>query len=272
MSTIIFQKLDGTIFDLDQLGFRVKKFDVPTTNYNYTYQQIGQYGAKLTAVQAQQLVIPLTLNILAIDSNDLFLQRLKLNRMLQSHEEFYVYDTSNKAIRWKVHAEATSVSRDNSFWRASNVQINLDCPTGYAESSYTTQEIDSSTPKGVAFGMGLNSKEHQYTFTNQSNIDFYNAGVIKLTAEEHPVTIEFQGTAPNGITISNQTTNQSFQYKNALNSSDTLKIQGVMPIINGIQNYDAGNHGFLDFETGTNRISITGASNFKVKFDTRFYY
>lgn len=216
MSTIIFQKLDGTIFDLDQLGFRVKKFDVPTTNYNYNYQQVGQYGALMTGVQAQQLVIPLTLNVLAIDSNDLFLQRMKLNRMLQSHEAFYVYDTANKEIRWKVYAEPVSVSRDNSFWRASNVQINLDCPTGYAESSYTTQEFDKSTGKGIGLGMGLFRNEWQYTFTNQNDFEFLNAGIIKLTAEEHPVKIEFQGTASNGITLTNQTTGQSFQYKNAL--------------------------------------------------------
>lgn len=272
MSTIIFQKLDGTIFDLDQLGFRVKKFDVPTTNYNYNYQQIGQYGAKMAGVQVQQLVIPLTLNVLAIDSNDLFLQRMKLNRLLQSHEPFYVYDTANRAIRWKVYAEPVSVSRDNSFWRASNVQINLDCPTGYAESSYTTQELSRETGKGIGLGMGLFRNEWQYTFTNQASFDFLNAGVIKLTAEEHPVTIDFQGDAPNGITITNQTTDQSFQYKNTLKASDKLSIQGVMPTLNDVQNYDAGNHGFLDFETGINKITITGATNFTVKFDTRFYY
>lgn len=272
MSTIIFQKLDGTVFDLDQLGFRVKKFDVPTTNYNYNYQQIGQYGAKMTGVQAQQLVIPLTLNVLAIDSNDLFLQRMKLNRMLQSHEAFYVYDTANKEIRWKVYAEPVSVSRDNSFWRASNVQINLDCPTGYAESSYTTQEFDKNTGKGIGLGMGLFRNEWQYTFTNQSDFEFLNAGIIKLTAEEHPVKIEFQGEAPNGFTLTNQTTDQSFQYKNSLSASDKLTIEGVMPTINGVQNYDAGNHGFIDFATGINRLHIDGASNFTIKFDTRFYY
>lgn len=272
MSTIIFQKTDGTVFDLDQLGFRVKKFDVPTTNYNYNYQQIGQYGAKMTGVQAQQLVIPLTLNVLAIDSNDLFLQRMKLNRLLQSHESFYVYDAANKAIRWEVYAEPVSVNRDNSFWRASNVQINLDCPNGYAESSYTTQELSKDTGKGIGLGMGLFRNEWQYTFTNQTSFEFLNAGVIKLTAEEHPVTIDFQGDAPNGITITNQTTGQSFQYKNALKASDKLSIQGVMPTINDVQNYDAGNHGFLDFETGINKITITGATNFTIKFDTRFYY
>lgn len=45
-----------------------------------------------------------------------------------------------------------------------------------------------------------------------------------------------------------------------------------MPTINGTQNYDAGNHGFLDFSTGVNKLHLDGASNFTIKFDTRFYY
>lgn len=29
MATIIIQRLDGTVYDLDAMGFRVKKFDIP---------------------------------------------------------------------------------------------------------------------------------------------------------------------------------------------------------------------------------------------------
>ena len=33
MSTIIIQRLDGTKYDLDALGFRVKQFNIPLNNY-----------------------------------------------------------------------------------------------------------------------------------------------------------------------------------------------------------------------------------------------
>lgn len=45
MSTIIIQRLDGTKYDLDSLGFRVKQFNIPLNNYSYSYQQIGKYGS-----------------------------------------------------------------------------------------------------------------------------------------------------------------------------------------------------------------------------------
>ncbi len=272
MSTIIFQKQDGTIYDLDKMGFRVKKFDPPTTAYNYTYQQIGNYGATLTNVQTQQLVIPLVINVLAIDSNDLFLQRMKLNRLLQSHEPFYVYDVAAKDIRWKVYAETATVSRDNSFWRASNVQINLECPTGYAESSFTTQEFDRASGKGIGLKMGLFSHDWKYTFTNQNDFTFYNAGIIPLTADEHPVTIYFSGDAPNGFTITNKTSGQSLKMSKGVTAKDNVTISGLVPTINDQQQYTAGDHNYLDFYTGENQIHIDGASNFTIKFDTRFYY
>lgn len=272
MSTIIFQKQDGTIYDLDKMGFRVKKFDPPTTAYNYTYQQIGNYGATLTNVQTQQLVIPLVINVLAIDSNDLFLQRMKLNRLLQSHEPFYVYDVAAKDIRWKVYAETATVSRDNSFWRASNVRINLDCPTGYAESSFTTQEFDRASGKGIGLKMGLFSHDWKYTFTNQNDFTFYNAGIIPLTADEHPVTIYFSGDAPNGFTITNKTSGQALKITKSVSTKDNVVITGIVPTINDEQLYMAGDHNYLDFYTGENQIHIDGASNFTVKFDTRFYY
>lgn len=272
MSTIIFQKQDGTTFDLDAMGFRVKKFDPPTTAYNYTYQQIGKYGAVLTDAQAQQLVIPMTINVMAIDSNDLFLQRMKLNRLLQSQEEFYVYDTSNQDIRWKVRAETATVSRDNSFWRASNVAINLDCASGYAESSYTTQQFDKATGKGIGLGMGLIKHEWNYTFSNQNDFTFYNAGIIPLTADERPVTIYFNGDVAKEFTITNRTTNQSLKITKKLSKNDNLVIRGLVASVNNSQDYGATDHSYLDFNTGENQIHIDGASNFTLKFDTRFYY
>lgn len=272
MSTIMIQKSDGTIYDLDKMGFRVKKFDPPTTNYNYNYQQIGKYGAKLTAIQAQQLVIPVTINILATDPNDLFLQRMKLNRLLQSDDPFYIYDSAASDIRWKVYAEPVSISRDNSFWRASNVQINFDCPSGYAESSFTTQQFDKKSGKGIGLGMKLFSHDWKYTFTNQSDFTFYNAGVIPLTADEHPPTIIFKGEAPNGITITNKTTNQELKISKGITANDNVQINGMVPVINGEQQYTAGDHNYLDFKSGENQIHIDGASNFTIKFDTRFYY
>lgn len=45
-----------------------------------------------------------------------------------------------------------------------------------------------------------------------------------------------------------------------------------MPLINGQQAYNDCDHGYLDFVTGENKLHVDGASNFRLKFETRFYY
>ena len=96
--------------------------------------------------------------------------------------------------------------------------------------------------------------------------------MIPLLADERPAKIIFQGNAPNGFTITNNTTQQSIQIKRGVSSSDKVIIDGVMPLINGQQAYNDCDHGYLDFVTGENKLHVDGASNFRLKFETRFYY
>ena len=95
MATIIIQRLDGTVYDLDAMGFRVKKFDIPLPNYNHSYQQIGNYGSTLIGTQAQQLVIPLVIDITAMDIHDYNFQLLQLRRVFRSDEDFFVINMGN---------------------------------------------------------------------------------------------------------------------------------------------------------------------------------
>lgn len=90
MATIIIQRQDGTEYDLDALGFRVKSFSVPLNNNSYGYQQVGKYGSMMTTFASQYLVIPLTIVITAVDMADYNLQLLELRRIFRSDEDFYV--------------------------------------------------------------------------------------------------------------------------------------------------------------------------------------
>ena len=91
-------------------------------------------------------------------------------------------------------------------------------------------------------------------------------------ADDRPVTIRFTGSAPTGFILTNLTTGQSLKITKAISSSDQVVIQGFIPLINGQQAYGDSNHGYLDFRTGDNKLHIDGASNFNLKFETRFYY
>ncbi|MFT8937407.1 phage tail domain-containing protein [Liquorilactobacillus sp.] len=271
-STIIVQRLDGTIYDLGKLGFRVTSFDPPSPNWQHTYQQVGKYGAQLINSEVQQTTIPLVLDGIATDNYDLELQRLMLRQIFSSHEPFYVISMRTPYLRWKVVADTFSIAQLNSYHKLKSVAINLLCGDGYAESTATTLTPFTYDAESWGIGMNLpNGVDLDYSFTVPS-FKVYNASIIPLNADERPVTIVFKGTVPSSLSIFNKTTGQTFTLTRKLSTSDTLIIKGLVPIVNSSQDYGNSNHKYLDFATGWNDIQVVGATGFTISFETRFYY
>lgn len=271
MASIMIKHLDGKVFDLDALGFRVASYNPPTASVTYTYQQIGNYGTTLTGAQTAHLIIPLTVVITARDMNDYRLQLIELRKIFYTDEYFYVYDSNIPYLRYKVRAEQIAPTQNGNFWQSNNVTINLDCPSGYAETINTSLELSGDT--GLT-GFGLNymiGKKFTARF-NSPDFTFTNLGLIPLQADERPVTISFSGSVASALTITNQTTNQSLKITHQLSPSDNLVIVGFMPTVNGTPIYGDSDHGYLDFARGDNEIHIDGATSFTISFDTRFYY
>lgn len=272
-TTILIIRKDGTIYDLGKMGYRVKSFDPPLPQYQHTFQQYGTYGSTLLDTKVGQMTIPLVLNIVAYDTTDFELQRMRLRRIFRSDEEFYVMTTRMPALRWKVVADPITANQLNSFWGAKDVSINLQCADGYAETSATTTTpFTYSNYKYGAYELSpLNGYKMRYEWQTP-DIKFYNPGTIPLLAEERPVKIIFNGKVDKSLSIKNKTTEQEIRLDKSLGKKDELIWQGLVPIVNNKQEYSHTNHGYLDFVTGWNELYLTGASNFKITFDTRFYY
>ena len=273
-SSIIVQRLDGTIYDLGKMGFRVISFDPPSPNWQHTFQQVGKYGADLVNSEVQQTTIPIVLDGIATDNWDLELQRLSLRNIFTSDEPFYVISMRTPYLRYKVVADTFSINQLNSYHKLKSVTINLLCADGYAESTATT--LTPFTYEAESWGIGMNLPngiDLNYVFSVPS-FKVYNASIIPLTAEERPVSIIFKGVAPNGVKITNNTTGQSINVYKALTANDTLIWKGLVPVLNGSQIYGNGlsDHGYLDLAKGWNDIVVSGATNFTISFETRFYY
>lgn len=272
-SSIIVQRQDGTTYDLDQEGIKVVSFDPPSPNFQNAYAQVSKYGSQLISTQIQQTSIPLVFDVTARDNYDYELQRLKVLRIFNSADPFYVINRRIPWLRWRVVADSFSYPRSGNYWKAKSVSINLVAIDGLAETVATTQDDFYFYVQKWGIGMGIDFNNVAYTFSD-TEFNFFNPSSIPLLANERPVEITFNGNAPSGFTIINHTTNQSFTYFKALTTSDTLKLVGIVPTVNGIQRL--GNQytdrSFLDFAIGDNDIEIKGAKDFKISFNTRFYY
>lgn len=271
--SVVIERQDGTTYTLEQLGMRVISFNPPGPNIQHTFQSLGTYKNLWTDMHVQQLTIPLIFDVYAIDNYDYELQRLKILEIFRSHEEFYVYTTRTPYLRWRVVAESFAYPRMANYWLANNVSVNLVCATGYAETVQTTLDPFTFDRDTWGLDLGVNLADPpQYTFTNQNKVTFINLGAIPLLCEQHPVIIKFIGNVSKQLTIKNDTTNQTWTLNRKLTKNDQLIINGMVPVVNNTMVFEQCNHSYLDYSIGKNQIEISGATDFSISFETRFYY
>lgn len=272
--SILIQRLDGTTYNLDDLGIRVISFDPPAPNYQHTFTQIHEQKATLTDTQIQQTTAPLVVQVKSKNVYDYELMRQRVLKIFASYESFFVVNMRIPTIRWKVRAEAFDYPRLSNFWSTQPITINLVYGEGFAESVLSTGDNDFKVPND-SLGWGLDvpsDRTIEYKYTNQAKFDIWNLGHIPLLADERSVLIEFNGDVTNKLVITNKTTGQSFEFSKALKSTNKLKIYGMKPVLDGVPAFKDSNHEYLDLSTGKNEFEVTGASNWTISFDTRFYY
>lgn len=273
-TSFLIQKRDGTIYDLGAEGIRVITCDPPSANFQHTFNQTGKYGAKLTGTTTQQISFPIVFDVFAIDVLDYELQRLKVYKIFDSQEPFYIINSRIPYLRYKVVADGFAYPRLNNHWKAKNVSVNLTAYEGFAETTATTQTPFSLNSEKFGFGIGLNNANFKYTFVNENKFVFNNMGNIPLLADSKPVEIIFQGIVGKELTIRNKTTKQTFTYKRPLLKTDTFRLIGIVPTVNNSQRLGSSysSRSYLDFAVGLNEIEVVGAREFTIKFNTRFYY
>ena len=266
---------DGTVYDLKKLGYIVNKFSPPTSNWQHTFQQIGKYNSKLINSEVQQMTISFQLSWIGTDFYDFELLRLKLNEIFMSGEPFYVIWTMLPYLRYKCVIDSGSVdtTQVDLVPVGQNIAMNFLCIDGFAESTATTQTPFIYDSESWGIGENLpNGVDLKYTFSVPS-FRIYNASIIPLRAEEHPIKIIFNGDVTSELGIENVTTGQKFTLTHGLaKDANSMILNGLVPFIDTQQVYSLSNHAYLDLAVGWNEFKITGASNFTISFDTHFYY
>lgn len=272
--SIMIQRQDGTTFNLDEVGLRVVSFDPPAPNYQHTFTNISELRATLTETQIQQTTIPLVFQIRAKDFYDYELMAMRVKDIFRSYEEFYVINMRIPMIRWKVVAEAFEIPRLNNFYFSQPITVSLDCGEGLAESVSLTSE-DNFQAYDAKWGRGMNiprDRDISYHFSNLGTFDVWNLGHIPLKADERPVLYEFRGNVGSQLTITNTTTNQTFQLNKSLSTGNLLQLYGMKPVVDNVGCYQNGNHAYLDLAVGKNTFNLSGASDWSLDVSTRFYY
>lgn len=271
-STILVQRLDGTIYDLEKLDIRVLQFEPPSANYQHTMEQIGKYGKQFTETTIGERIIPFKVDVFATDTYDVVLQRQRLFDIFESNEDFYVYDIRQSALRWRVRSEQQPFAFYENYYLGGDISFNLICADGYAESVATSQTPFTYETESWEIGMNIpNGEDLHYSFSTPS-FQVRNLSSIPILATERPYKIIFKGVAA-GLHIKNTTTDQEFIFNKAIGSGDEFYLFGAWPFLNGSACYSDGNHQFIDLVKGINSFEISGYQQIdEISIDTHFYY
>lgn len=261
---------DGASYWLSDLGIQVEKFSPPAPSFSRSYTPVGMYSVVASDIHTTERKIPLVFDVRTEDTPEQELARLQVFDLFRGYEDFYVISSVAPFIRWPVHAD-DGFSFDPygaSPIITEDVTVNLVATSGFGETVNTTDAMGK--PAFFGFDIPFNCLP-PYHFQNQTDVQVFVGGSIPLTADGKPATLFFHGDVDSQLTITNKTTNQTFQLNQSLNKNQELILYGMVPVVDGVNVYDKGNHAYLDFAKGVNELAISGATNFDMTFTTRFY-
>lgn len=244
---MIIEKLDGTIIETEQYGIKLLTHSISSPSPRVVTEEIDNRDGYIelgTTFDGRK--IRASFFMYAFDKYDYPLLRNEVFRIFATKELFYFHEPNQKR-RWLVRSNGFDLERFS--------------PRG------GTFEIEFSSPS--PFGESI--KPTSYTFTTPT-FRVFNAGDIDIDPRVLPLKIEFKGASTN-LTITNQTTGDTWQYTGTTQAGDTIILDGVRALKNGLSIFGNTNRKLITIKPGWNDFSVAGTTGaFEISFNFHFYY
>lgn len=267
---LLVQRLDGTIYDLEEYGVKTLDFYPMAPTAEVAAENVeGRHGwVDMGAVlEGRELKGEF---VLKTEGYEFVHRRNKIFKIFKSLEPFYIIDLRDAGKRWLVRANQYHIQQ--LFDARGEFEIDFISNLPHAESVATTLTPFTFEAGVWAAGMGLRyDKDFYYEHTTDS-FEIYNAGDYPIDPVEDDLIIKFRGASDN-LKIINHTTGEAFEYYSRTNANDTIELNGVQVLKNGINILGDSNMDMITLAVGINDIRIVGATKpFRVSFGFRFKY
>jgi len=296
----ILETMDGVRHDLIKYGVPVLK--VAPIDIVYNSENIkGRPGRNRTERYHGVRKLQLTLLLQAKNVTDTELLTDQLADILDGDEEFYIYQqlmtgsykfelpgdssfvraldnvewTPHMYKRWKVER----INNDAIEWNGLRGKRVIEFETSdlpYGETPFTSLQLLGKEwdLDQIAWGLGFewDDDSPQFTF-NTNTFTVKNYGQVTINPRYMSLRIVLRGNFPSGLTISNQTTGDTFTYNGSLTTNDTMIIDGVSYLKNGIHVIGQTNKKLISLKRGVNQFVISGGGTVaSISFDFPFYF
>ena len=267
---MIIEKLDGTIIETEQYGIKLLTHSISSPSVRVVTEEIDDRDGYIevgTTYDGRK--IRASFFVQAVDRYDFPLLRNEVFRIFATKELFYFHEPGQKR-RWLVRSNGFEIEKYPP--RIGTFEIEFSSPSPYAESVGTTLDPFTFDSELWQIGQGLAGDDDMIYTHSTPSFKIYNAGDVTIDPRVLPLTITFTGASTN-LTITNTTTGDTWQYTGTTQAGDTITLDGVRSLKNGLSIFGNTNRQLITIAPGWNDFTITGASgNFTISFDFRFYY
>ncbi|OEK70814.1 phage tail protein [Staphylococcus equorum] len=207
-----------------------------------------------------------------LDTKDLKLYKQKLRNILYQREPYYVWHSDMPGKKYAVYCDSNdNENLTNSF---ATFAVTFVVFKGYSESLKDTDEFSLSSGDWQFEGGLLSDDEIKYKHDTTSFKIYNGSSDVINPLLRHRFKLIINIDAPKGFKVTNKTTGDTFEYKKAIKSNQTLTINGVHPFINNNRVGIDTNWQWLTLAERFNNIEITGEniSNVSTQWIFPFIY
>lgn len=270
MNTIV-QRLDGTIYDLEQIGITTRDFNPLSSSYRHNgISGVRQYGDIDAGTTQGARIIKCKFYLKAYDKISYVMHRDEVFRIFRSEEAFYIIDTRHPGKRWLVKCNSEFEIDQKRIYGFFDIDFITFSPL--AESVISTSELFTFESNKLQIGMNLpTDKDVIYTHITDT-FEIYNAGDVTVDPREFPLLITFKGASTN-LKIKNVTTNEEWAYTGTTVAGDIISLNRVRALKNEVSIFGNTNRKRISIAPGWNDFIISGTEGtFEISFDFRFRY
>jgi phage-related protein len=262
------QYKDGTVIDLhEDKNIWVSSFRIPSPKPNHTTEKVdGRHGSVLLETLLDDRIAKAKFSIEAVDSAELDLLRDELYRIFNPLIKFYIIRDLQPGKRMEVSVDG-DFDLDYLTLEDGEFELNFVMHSPYMESVITT--LNPFQLEG--YSQMSTPEEVKYQFS-ETKFRVWNEGEITLDPSVQSLLILFEGVS-SGLTISNLTTGDQWQYNGTTGEDDSIRLDGIRSFKNEVSIFGQTNRKLVTLVPGWNEFEITGATSpFEISFDFRFYY
>lgn len=269
LGTIV-QLLDGTVYDLDEIGIETRDFNPSAPSPKHSSEEMeGSHGAIDLGTVYGPRKINCSFYLKAADMWDYALFRDEVFNIFDSEQAFYIIDKRNPGKRWLVKCSSDYEVDQKRIYGFFDIQFIAFMP--FAESIGTTQDSFTFDSELWQIGQGLVAEDVSYIHST-SSFRIHNAGNVSVDPRRFPLLITFTGASTN-LKIQNKTTGDEWSYTGTTNTNDIIRLDRIRSTKNSLSIFRDTNHKAISIKPGWNDFEITGATSpFSISFDFRFYY